>query len=116
MENFRFSRTEFDKARTYIISINGVVESVVDIRKCKSSESLQRQIVETINRLIDRGKHVLFVSNDSRRSRQELARRLINLGINLPEETARDHVWNTAFTCAWFLNRAGLSKPFVICS
>merc|ERR1712151_515222 len=71
LQSFDFSPLEFFEADTYIVSINGVVESVVDVRGEVPSKTLQQQIVECINRLIDQGKRILFVSNDSRRSRQQ---------------------------------------------
>merc|ERR1712048_1036643 len=58
---------------------------------------------------------IIFVSNNSKKSRQQVAERLGELGIKLPKDGYRS-ILNTSYTCAWFLKRFAISKPFIICS
>merc|ERR1712032_1566501 len=112
----RFNSEEFSTATTYIFRIRGVITAIQDSRGGRSPEELQQEVVEKINALIAAGKRVIFLSNNSEDSRKELARQLVNMGIALSPEDAKDSVLTSSYTCAWFLRRAGASRPFVLCS
>merc|ERR1712032_551020 len=112
----RFNSEEFSTATTYIFRIRGVITAIQDSRGGRSPEELQQEVVEKINALIAAGKRVIFLSNNSEDSRKELARQLVSMGIALSPEDAKDSVLTSSYTCAWFLRRAGASRPFVLCS
>jgi ribonucleotide monophosphatase NagD (HAD superfamily) len=106
LNNFLFSQEDFLAADTYLFSITGVTIGC----------PLSQRTVASLNKLMEMKKRVVFLSEDSQSSRKAVAKSLIQQGINLDVNTAHNSVVNAAFTCAWFLKQAGLTKPFVICS
>merc|ERR1712232_235334 len=89
----------------------------MDVTLATSSHTLRANTVKTMNNLIcQEGKRVLFVSNNSRMSRSEMGAKLIEMGVEIPTGQINRFVLNTAFTCAWFLKRRLVKKPFILCS
>eukprot|EP00439_Symbiodinium_sp_Y106_P073143 s1666_g13.t1 len=103
---------EFDSAETYIFDGHGTLWGVRGQSQSMSNMDLERQA----------GKRVIFATNDSNYSRRMYIDRLLNHGIQLCDndehsrKLARQKVITASFTCAWFLKKALIRKPFVICS
>lgn len=129
--NIEYNREDFLTADTFLINVGGVVDKVRAVSSRGSPKAgepsriisrsgtdvdLERRIVLKINSLIDMGKRVLFLSNNSNDSRRGAATKLAAKGINIPAAQFYRHVLNTSYTCAWFLKNAGVTNPFIICS
>ncbi|CAE7939784.1 PGLP2, partial [Symbiodinium necroappetens] len=118
----QFKREEFDSAETYIFDGHGTLWGVRGQSQSMSNMDLERQVVDNVNQLILAGKRVIFATNDSNYSRRMYIDRLLNHGIQLcandehSRKLARQKVITASFTCAWFLKKALIRKPFVICS
>lgn len=118
----QFKREEFDSAETYIFDGHGTLWGVRGQSQSMSNMDLERQVVDNVNQLILAGKRVIFATNDSNYSRRMYIDRLLNHGIQLCDndehsrKLARQKVITASFTCAWFLKKALIRKPFVICS
>merc|ERR1712007_6913 len=87
--------------------------------------------VSKINSIIGRGKRVIFVTNNSNVSRKVLLRDIENEQVRVSdtdlsrlisksggsrdsvmEKVAHQHVVTAGNTCAWFLKKKGITKPF----
>lgn len=118
----QFKREEFDSAETYIFDGHGTLWGVRGAAQGVTNLDLEQQIISQVNSLIAAGKQVIFATNDSNYSRRMYVDRLLKHGIRLcnDDEVSREHakqkVVTAAFTCAWFLKKALIRKPFVICS
>eukprot|EP00931_Biecheleriopsis_adriatica_P038678 TRINITY_DN2211_c0_g3_i1.p1 TRINITY_DN2211_c0_g3~~TRINITY_DN2211_c0_g3_i1.p1 ORF type:complete len:899 (-),score=161.31 TRINITY_DN2211_c0_g3_i1:69-2765(-) len=143
--NFELDRDAFLSADTYIFSIMGVIlppssKKAAAGTEARSSE-LSDQIVAKINNLIERGKRIIFLTNNSNKTRHGLVDELRStFGIDLspasiptnlslrsieaePQRTSSGKhmampadVVTSAHTCGWFLRQKRIKKPFVICS
>eukprot|EP00931_Biecheleriopsis_adriatica_P114685 TRINITY_DN90600_c0_g1_i1.p1 TRINITY_DN90600_c0_g1~~TRINITY_DN90600_c0_g1_i1.p1 ORF type:complete len:953 (-),score=171.06 TRINITY_DN90600_c0_g1_i1:97-2934(-) len=117
-----FKREEFDTAETYIFDGHGTLWGVRESNQTMSPESLERAIVQMVNNLIGAGKRVLVATNDSNFSRRMLVDRLLKHGVQLCQDDelsrhkAKQQVVTASFTCAWFLKKAHIRRPFVLCS
>mmetsp|Transcript_12526 Transcript_12526/g.29409 ORF Transcript_12526/g.29409 Transcript_12526/m.29409 type:complete len:907 (+) Transcript_12526:47-2767(+) len=138
----KFDKEEFYSAETFIFNLGGVVQKVRDPEDLTSGaelpprsytcatimrtasatgwpgtdKKLEARIIDKINGLINKGKRLIFLSNNSHNSRKQVAEDLVRSGIKLPVERLRKYVLNTSYTCAWFVQNRGLKKPFVLCS
>lgn len=118
----QFKRQEFDSAETYIFDGHGTLWGVRGAAQGVTNLDLEQQIISQVNSLIAAGKQVIFATNDSNYSRRMYVDRLLKHGIRLcnddefSREQAKQKVVTAAFTCAWFLKKALIRKPFVICS
>lgn len=113
---------DFDNADTYIFDGHGTIWSIVDVTQEKSPLELEKAVIKKINEILAMKKRVLFASNDSNCSRSMLVDKLLDRGINLcagdaaSKKAAENNVVSAAYTCAWFLKKAMIKKPFVMCS
>ncbi|CAK9009456.1 Phosphoglycolate phosphatase 2, partial [Durusdinium trenchii] len=119
----QFKREEFDSAETYIFDGHGTLWGVRNsLGQGVSNLDLEEQVIQKVNSLIAAGKQVIFATNDSNYSRRLYIDRLLKHGIRLCHDDefsrskAKQKVVTAAFTCAWFLKKALIRKPFVICS
>mmetsp|Transcript_132633 Transcript_132633/g.412402 ORF Transcript_132633/g.412402 Transcript_132633/m.412402 type:complete len:729 (+) Transcript_132633:252-2438(+) len=117
-----FSREDFLKADTFIFNVGGVVDKVRSVSSSKTMSrhgtdlALEKDIMAKINDLIDEGKRVIFMSNNSNDSRKCAAQKLAQKGINIPAKNLYKQILNTSYTCAWFLRNAGVTNPFILAS
>eukprot|EP00405_Crypthecodinium_cohnii_P059272 CAMPEP_0206622498 /NCGR_PEP_ID=MMETSP0325_2-20121206/62839_1 /ASSEMBLY_ACC=CAM_ASM_000347 /TAXON_ID=2866 /ORGANISM="Crypthecodinium cohnii, Strain Seligo" /LENGTH=964 /DNA_ID=CAMNT_0054145829 /DNA_START=109 /DNA_END=3001 /DNA_ORIENTATION=+ len=127
-----FKQKMFDEAETYLFSYNGVM--------LDPDTEQGKRIVENVNKMIEKGKRVIFISNDSTLSRKSFFKKITTkFGVQLHQSVeaackrpsgskrslsnyhssssvclSQDSVVTSAFTCAWFLKSAGIKKPFVV--
>ena len=118
----QFKREEFDSAETYIFDGHGTLWGIRGEAQGVTNLDLEQQVISQVNSLIAAGKQVIFATNDSNYSRRMYVDRLLKHGIRLcnddeiSRERAKQKVITAAFTCAWFLKKALIRRPFVICS
>lgn len=96
---------------TYVFDCDGVIWGI-------PAEST-RTSVATINILLKREKRVMFVTNNSNKSRSSFAAELEGRGVDFGGYSVaakRDMVVSASFTVANFLKDHRLSRPFVITS
>lgn len=102
---------EFLQFETYIFDCDGVIWGI--------PEADTRSSVRTINYLLDVGKRVMFVTNNSNKCRAdfvaELERRTVKFGDRSAEEKLR-MVISASYTTAMYLKENELTHPFVITS
>jgi len=110
-----FINSQFDGYDTYLFAPQGVLYSIHDPIDMDSPEELTIKVVTKLNHLM-KEKRVLFVSNNARDSRKQIAERLQKIGIQLPKEKPEQFIISSAFTCAWFLKKAEVKKPFILSS
>jgi len=124
--NYKFDRKAFfEEADNYIFGIGGVLTDP------KSDRG--KKVTANINALIDAGKRVIFVTNDSRHERSQVFNRLTTqFGIGLERQSLgpdsenltpaekqkrlERNVVTAAHTCGWYLVQANIQRPFLICS
>lgn len=130
--DFTLNKKEFLQCDTFIFAMMGVF--------LDPKTKLGAEIVSTVNALIFKGKRVIWITNNSNKTRQGLMEELeTTYGIKVfhtslsrtlsPDgwrseklddkelkKLAYQHVVTTSYTCAWFLSQKGLQRPFVICS
>lgn len=126
--SYAFDRAAFESLETYIFAPHGVL--------LEGPPEVSAKIIQNINQLLAQRKRVIFVTNDSRYTRNEIFARLQQRGIQFSESEHHRKIWerketgekqkladlqqgcviSSANTCAWFLKQAGIKKPFVICS
>lgn len=131
--DFSLNKKEFYECDTFIFAMMGVF--------LDPKTPLGREIVEKVNGLIFSGKRVIWITNNSNKTRSGLMKELEDIyGIkvfhtslsrtlspggwksdkDLSEKQLRklahQHVVTTSYACAWFLSQKGLQRPFVICS
>lgn len=139
VRDFTLNKEEFHSADNYIFSMGGVVLD-------PSTDTRGRAIVEKINKLIQAGKGVMFITNNSNYSRNGLTKDLNKTykidvkpadGFGSPsglpptpktpssysfrnksfsDLVGDTHIVTSANTCAWFLREKGIKRPYVICS
>ncbi|CAE7218462.1 unnamed protein product, partial [Symbiodinium microadriaticum] len=119
----QFKREEFDSAETYIFDGHGTLWGVRGQSQSMSNMDLERQVVDNVNQLIlaawRESKGTGMMSKCAGKAQTEW---LLNHGIQLcandehSRKLARQKVITASFTCAWFLKKALIRKPFVICS
>ncbi|KAK8042104.1 hypothetical protein PG993_006627 [Apiospora rasikravindrae] len=95
-----------DRFDTFLFDCDGVLWS---------GDHLFEGIVETLDFLRSKGKKVVFVTNNSTKSRQDYQKKLTNLGI--PSEV--DEIFASAYSSAIYISRilklpAGKNKVFVL--
>lgn len=91
MLNLRI-RKEFEKYRLFFIDLDGVIW-----RGNKAIEGA----VETVNYLMEENRHVIFLTNNSTRSREEYFEKLRRLGVN----AKMDNIITSSYACAIFLKK-----------
>jgi len=130
--DFSLDSPEFYAQHTFIFSLMGVIMD--------PKTELGGRIVEKVNDLIFRGKRIIFITNNSNKTRSGLMEELEqNYRIKVlhtamsqslspdawrkPKEKSpamvkitHQHIVTSANTCAWFLKQKGIERPFVICS
>lgn len=131
--DFKINKKEFFECETFIFAMMGVF--------LDPKTALGAQIISKVNSLIYRGKRVIWVTNNSNKTRSGLMQELEHsYGIKVfhtslsrslspgdgwkqKKTSAQDlralahqHIVTTSYTCAWFLSQKGLERPFVICS
>lgn len=75
--------------------------------------------VATINYLIENGKRVLFVTNNSNKHRADFCRELESRGVDFKGRSETERVAmviSASYTTAQYLNEHGFKRPFVITS
>mmetsp|Transcript_57436 Transcript_57436/g.101960 ORF Transcript_57436/g.101960 Transcript_57436/m.101960 type:complete len:873 (-) Transcript_57436:105-2723(-) len=133
--DFTFESEQFHQAECYIFGFSGLFLNV--------KSQIASEIVKKVNGLIEKGKRVIFVTNNSNKSRETLAAELththrLRLSASRELEMAAaslvsieqdgspnaketndfiigNSVISSARTCGWFLKQRGICKPFVIC-
>lgn len=96
---------------TYVFDCDGVIWGI--------TEEATKSSVATINILLKKGKRVMFVTNNSNKSRATFAGELEKKGVDFGDRSAeerRDMVVSASFTTASFLKDHRLRRPFVITS
>ncbi|CAJ1352299.1 unnamed protein product [Effrenium voratum] len=117
-----FKPEEFMSAETYIFDGHGTLWGVRGVQHGLTNQDLEQQVIAKVNSLIAAGKRVLFATNDSNYSRRMYVDRLLQNGIQLCDDDemsrrqAKQKVVTASFTCAWFLKKALIRRPFVLCS
>jgi len=136
LRDFTLNKREFFECETFIFAMMGVF--------LDPKTPLGAQIVARVNELIFKGKRVIWITNNSNKTRSGLMKELEDIyGIKVFHTTlsrtlspdgwkgsgkhdkmgekeirklAHQHVVTTSYTCAWFLKQKDLKRPFVICS
>ena len=132
LRDFTLNKKQFFECDTFIFAMMGVF--------LDPKTTLGAQIVARVNELIFKGKRVIWITNNSNKTRSGLMKELEDIyGIKVfhtslsrtlsPEgwkseklaekelrKLAHQHVVTTSYTCAWFLSQKDLQRPFVICS
>jgi ribonucleotide monophosphatase NagD (HAD superfamily) len=103
---YHFDRNAFWSLDAFVIRLTRQFEV---LRQEERELSLQKT-----NALVEAGKRVLFLSVNSSRSRQDLLEFVSNLGYKVPNGIG--DIVTSSYTCAWFLKRAGIRRPFVMCN
>jgi ribonucleotide monophosphatase NagD (HAD superfamily) len=96
---------------TYIFDCDGVIWGI--------SESDTRLSVRTINFLLARDKRVMFITNNSNKTRAKFVQELESKGVDFGVRTADQKLTmmiSAAFTTANYLKEHQLRRPFVITS
>ncbi|CAK9018083.1 unnamed protein product [Durusdinium trenchii] len=130
--DFTVNTEEFYRCDTFIFAMMGVFGD--------PKTPLGIEITKRVNDLIFKGKRVIWITNNSNKTRTGLMKELEDYyGIKVfhtslsrtlspdgwqsepdPQSELRKlahlHVVTSSFTCAWFLNQKGLQRPFVITS
>ena len=88
---------QFSKIRAIVFDLDGTVHE---------GENLIDGAFETINSLRHQGFEIYFCTNNSTQSRQEIANRLIHLGI----ETTSDAIFSAGYAAAHYLANAGIKQ------
>ena len=106
------SLAEFLSFRTYVFDCDGVIWGI------EPSETVRS--VSTINHLLRLGKRVMFVTNNSNKSRlafvQQLESKGVVFGNAVSEADKLNMMVSASFTTARYLKENGLKRPFVITS
>ena len=106
------SLAEFLSFRTYVFDCDGVIWGI------EPSETVRS--VSTINHLLRLGKRVMFVTNNSNKSRlafvQQLESKGVVFGDAVSEADKLNMMVSASFTTARYLKENGLKRPFVITS
>ena len=87
----------FSKIRAIVFDLDGTVYK---------GENLVDGVFEAINSLSHHGYEIYFCTNNSTRTRQEIVRRLIHLGI----ETTIDSIFSAGYAAACYLANAGIKQ------
>lgn len=90
-----------DKIRGVVFDLDGTVyegENVVD------------GVIDVIEILRRNGYAIYFCTNNSTRTRQDIADKLINLGITATKES----IYSAAFAAAWYLSGSGIQSVSVL--
>jgi len=106
-----FSREEFEQADTYIFAISGVISHL-------GSPELQKSAVGKVNSLIAAGKRVVLNATSTVWSRSSLQKEIEQLGINISKgpHGKRNNILTVTHSCASFMKRMGIKRPFLLCS
>lgn len=88
---------QFSKIRAIVFDLDGTVYE---------GENLVDGVLEAINSLRHQGFEIYFCTNNSTRSRQEIANRLIHLGI----ETTSDSIFSAGYAVAHYLVNADIKQ------
>mmetsp|Transcript_12525 Transcript_12525/g.20635 ORF Transcript_12525/g.20635 Transcript_12525/m.20635 type:complete len:360 (-) Transcript_12525:268-1347(-) len=102
---------QFKDFDTYIFDCDGVIWGITE----KDTVSA----VATINHLLQEGKRVMFITNNSNKSRRsflaELEKKHINFGSRTEDEKLSMMI-SASYTTAVYLQSKGLKRPFIITS
>jgi HAD superfamily hydrolase (TIGR01450 family) len=102
---------DFDSVQTCVFDCDGVIWGIPDADTTNA--------VAAVNRLIDMGKRVMFVTNNSNKRRADFLTQLGKVGVNFGNRSESEKlqmVVSASFTTANYLKLMGLEKPFVITS
>ena len=88
---------QFSKIRAIVFDLDGTVYE---------GENLVDGVLEAINSLVHQGFEIYFCTNNSTRTRQEFANKLIHLGI----ETTSDSIFSAGYAAAHYLANAGIKQ------
>lgn len=102
---------EFMSFETYIFDCDGVIWGI--------PEADTQSAVQTINSLLEIGKRVMFITNNSNKCRADFVAELERKHVNFGKRTAEEKLFmviGTAYTTAIYLKENGLTYPFVIAS
>ena len=88
---------KFSKIRAIVFDLDGTVYK---------GENLVDGVFEAINSLSHHGYEIYFCTNNSTRTRQEIVRRLIHLGI----ETTIGSIFSAGYAAACYLANAGIKQ------
>jgi HAD superfamily hydrolase (TIGR01450 family) len=88
---------QFSKIRAIVFDLDGTVYE---------GKNLVDGVFEAINSLGHQGFEIYFCTNNSTRTRQEIANKLIHLGI----ETTSDSVFSAGYAAAHYLASAGIKQ------
>lgn len=115
---------KFDSMSTLIFDCDGVLWSVTDPEGREEPEALQHKIVERVNKALrDEAKRVLFVTNNSQRTRRGFVEKLSGMGVSFGDVSdekvmarAEASVVSAGFGTAILLKQMGIKRPFVLTS
>ncbi|CAL1167646.1 unnamed protein product [Cladocopium goreaui] len=102
---------EFTSFETYIFDCDGVIWGISD-EDSKTS-------VATVNYLLRLQKRVMFVTNNSNKTRAQFVQQLESKGVNFgnrSQEEKLSMMISASYTTAAFLQDSGLKRPFIITS
>ncbi len=93
--------TVLKKYRLLLVDLDGVL--------WRGTEVLEDN-VSALKEFEKRGYRIVYMSNNSSKSRREYARRIRNLGLN----ASRDNVYNSGYLTALYIVERGIGDTFVI--
>lgn len=121
--DFKFNRTAFNEANTYIFECQGILCDVSDMYNHRAEAEVLPLIVYKINAMIEADKKVFFLSNKPTQSRRTIVEKLgqkgIKIGMSDDGESLKvteQNIISIGHTCAWWLKSQMSSKPYVMAS
>jgi len=100
---------EFLAFDTYLFDCDGVIWGIAQEDSTKACA--------TVNYLLQLGKRVMFITNNSNKSRREFLKDLEGKGINFGSRTEDEKLRmmiSASYTTAVYLQSKGLTRPFII--
>jgi len=105
------SLEEFLSFETYIFDCDGVIWGI--------SEQDTKTSVVTINHLLSLGKRLMFVTNNSNKTRAQFVRQLESKGVDFGQRSQSEKLAmmvSASYTTAAYLHDMDLRRPFIITS
>lgn len=107
---------ELENLETFIIDCDGLLWNPEDfLSDGGDPDDYFRENSASVNALIETGKRLVFLDSKAQPSRQALLERLQHCGVRVDKLNDMPVV-TPGLTTAWYLQRQGLKKPFVLTS